>query len=477
MGSTVRIETDSGAQVRALVLARGVLSSSEPIVHFGLGGDTRIRRLTVSWPSGHEQTFADLGVDRRFTITEPSSAATPPPPAPVPRQQFSDVSVAAGFSLRCREAQIDELVQQPLLPMRQNRRGPALAVGDLNGDGMDDLVLGGTPADPARVLVSDTSRFLAAYPGSLGGPSGGPLSSATGPILIFDADGDGAADVLLTKGGSSLPPGAPEYQPRLFLNDGRGGFRPAGADALPALPTSAGAVAAADFDRDGRLDVFIGGRVLPGRYPLAPRSALWANRGGRFEDVTDAIAPGLREVGMVTSALWSDVDGDGWMDLVLTLEWGRVRYFHNNQGRGFEDWTERSGFASAGTGWWTSVAAADFNGDGRTDYVVGNVGLNTQYRAAARSTPALLFYGDFKGDGGAQIVEAYYEGDRLYPWRNRQDLGASIPSILKRYPRNDYYARATLGEVLGGGEPLKGRALRSDGAAQRGAPQPARRDV
>jgi hypothetical protein len=207
-------------------------------------------------------------------------------------------------------------------------------------------------------------------------------------------------------------------------------------------------VAAADFDHSGRLGVFIGGRVLPGSYPLAPRSALLANRGGRFEEVTDAFAPGLREVGLVTSALWSDVDGDGWPDLLLTLEWGPVKYFHNEQGEGLADWTERAGFGAAGPGWWTAIAAADFNGDGRPDYVVGNLGLNTQYHASAEQ-PALLFSGDFAGTGGRQLIEAYYEGGRLYPWRIRKELGAQIPSILKRFPKNDAYARATLGEMVG----------------------------
>jgi hypothetical protein len=214
------------------------------------------------------------------------------------------------------------------------------------------------------------------------------------------------------------------------------------------LLTSVGAVAAADFNHDGRLGLFIGGRVLTGQYPFSPPSALLVNRGGKFEDVTDSLAPGLREVGMVTSALWTDVDGDGWPDLLLTLEWGNVKYFHNQQGRGFEDWTEKAGFAAAGTGWWTSIAAADFNGDGRPDYVVGNVGLNTQYHADPQH-PALLFAGDFRGDGSTELVEGYYEGDRLYPWRSRKGLATAIPSILKRFPLNAPFARATLGEIVG----------------------------
>jgi hypothetical protein len=359
--------------------------------------------------------------------------------------QFSDVSASANFAFLSRDTPVDETAGQPLLPMRQNRRGPAIAVGDIGGLGRDDVVLGGTPLDPARILIADgAGRFTGAEASFLA--TDGILGD--GPILLFDAAGKGRSDLLVTKAGTSSPAGAPDYKPRLFLNDGRGGFTPAPDGSLPALSISAGAVAAADFDRSGRLSLFIGGRVTPGQYPVAPRSALLANLGGRFDDVTDRLAPGLGAVGMVTSALWSDVDGDGWPDLLLTLEWGGVKYFHNDKGRGFEDWSDRAGFAAAGTGWWNSIAAADFNGDGRIDYVVGNVGLNTPYEATPER-PALIFYGDFKGDGGRQLVEAYYEGDRLYPRRSRKELGAAIPSVLKRYPRNDYFARATLGEILG----------------------------
>jgi hypothetical protein len=448
VGATVHLESAAGPQVRQLVLARGVLSSSEPILHFGLGEDTVIKRLTVDWPSGLTQTFTDLGVDRRFTITEPAG------PAPVlqvdakpsPGGSFAEVSKATGLALLSREEPVDETTVQRLLPVRFNRRGPGLAVGDVEGNGRDAVIMGGTTVDPIRILLgSAPGRFTAADVSSL--MSGAAVND--GPLLLFDADGDGRQDLLVTRGGNALPAGSPEYQPRLFLNDGHGRFRPAPDNALPPLLISVGAVAAADFTHEGRLGLFLGGRVLPGQYPLAPQSALLANRGGRFEDVTDAFAPGLRKVGMVTSALWTDVDGDGWVDLLLTLEWGPVRYFHNKQGRGLEDWTERAGFAAAGSGWWNSIAAADFNGDGQPDYVVGNLGLNTQYHADP-AHPALLFHGDFQGEGGEpQIVEAYYEGERVFPWRSRTDLGASIPFVLKRFPKNNSYARATLGEILG----------------------------
>jgi hypothetical protein len=448
VGATVKIESALGVQVRQLWLARGYMSSSEPMLHFGLGGDTSIRRMVVTWPSGHVQTFENLVVDRRFTITEPSGPAPALPKTPTKPPvsgQYAEVSQSTGLALRSREELVDEVALQRLLPTRLNRRGPGIAVGDIAGDGREDVALGGTTQSPASILLDTPSGRFTGIDTSALLPVG---TVDDGPLLLFDADGDGKEDLLVTKGGNALPAGVPEYQPRLFLNDGHGDFHPARDDALPPLPISVGAVAAADFDRDGRLDLFIGGRVLTGQYPLSPQSALLANRGGRFEDVTDNLAPGLREVGMVTSALWTDVDGDGWPDLLLTLEWGNVKYFHNNRGKGFEDWTEKAGFAAAGTGWWTSIAAADFNGDGRPDYVVGNVGLNTQYHADPQH-PALLFSGDFRGNGSTQLIEAYYEGDRLYPWRTLRDLGAVIPSILKRYPRFDNYAPATLGEILG----------------------------
>jgi len=421
VGATVRIESALGPQVRTLVLARGYLSTSEPVLHFGLGEDTVIRSLTVEWPSGQRQTFANVAVDRKLTITEPAGPAAQPVPT-----AHNTRFVATTLDLQAREQLEPESAPQAFLPVRFDRRGPALAVGDLNGDGREELLLGGT-----------TATALQARPLTLS-----PDSLDDGPLLVFEADGDGRPDLLQTKAGTSRPMG-PDYQPRLHLN------RPSGfvAGDLPAVPLSAGAAVTADFDHDGDLDLFLGARVEPGRYPLAPRSVLLRNTGGRFEDVS-SLLPAAGTLGLVTSALWSDVDRDGWPDLIVALEWGHVLYLHNDSGRGFTDFSDRAGFTAAGTGWWSSLATADFNQDGRPDYAVGNLGLNTPYHASP-TEPALLFHGRF-GDGGPPLlIEAYYEKGKLYPRRPRNELAAKIPGLLRRYPRNDDFAKATLPDILG----------------------------
>jgi len=410
VGATVRIESALGQQVRTLVLARGYLSTSEPVLHFGLGEDTVIKSLTVEWPSGQRQTFANLAVDRKLTITEPNGPATTvAPPKPAARYEPFPIDLQAHEQLE------SDANPQALVPERFDRRGPALAVGDLNGDGREELLLGGTTKDPLKGFMAD--------------------SLDDGPLLVFEANGDSRPDLLQTKAGTSRPFG-PDYQPKLHLGTSNG-FTPA---PLPAVPQSTGAVAAADFDRDGDLDVFLGARVLPGKYPLSPRSSLLRNNAGSFTELT---LPQNGELGLVTSALWSDLDLDGWPDLIVALEWGHVLYLHNDEGRGFTDRSAAHGFTA--TGFWSSLATADFNQDGRPDYAVGNLGLNTPYR----SGPAILYYGRF-GDGGPpQLIETLEENNQLYPRRSRNELGARIPGLLRRYPRHNDYAKATLPEILG----------------------------
>ncbi|HEY8995628.1 MAG TPA: FG-GAP-like repeat-containing protein [Lacunisphaera sp.] len=416
VGATVRIKTARGPQVRTLVLARGYLSTSEPILHFGLGEESVIDELSVEWPSGHRQNFSHIATDQKLTITEPDGPAHVSLP-PVPAGLFESVAL----DLVAHEQPEPESNPQPLMPYRFDRRGPALAV--LPKDGREQLLLGGTTKDPLTGFAAD--------------------SLDDGPLLVFEANGDGIPDLLQTKAGTSRPFGN-DYQPKLHLGTATG-FSPA---PLPAIPQSTGAAITADYDRDGDLDVFLGARVLPGKYPLSPRSVLLRNDGGVFTEVP---LPANGELGLVTSAVFSDLDADGWPDLILATEWGPIVYLHNESGHGFTDRSAAQGFTH--TGMWSAIATADFNHDGKPDYVVGNLGLNTPYR----SGPAILFHGRF-GDGGPPlIVEAIEEAGQLYPRRSRNELGARISGLLRRFPRHNDYAKASLPEVVGAERLAKAR--------------------
>ena len=441
VGAVVRIETGQGKQVRTLTLARGYLSTSEPIVHFGLGPDTVVKSLVIEWPSGVRQAFENLAADQRYTITEPSVAPTPPPrPAP---PQFTAGNDPLQFGGPSREPPFNEWAREPLLPFRLNRPGPSAVTADFDRDGQDDFVIGGITGESGRLLSNLGDGQFLAYGGNLFPETSVP----DGPILAFDANGDGSIDLLVTKAGNAAPAGPPAYEPRLLLNNGRGRFAPAPAGFLPSFPVSVGAAVAADFERSGRPGIFLGGRSVPGAYPQVPRSALLAWRGDHFADVTAAIAPALEHLGLVTAALWSDVDDDGWPDLLVACEWGGVSVFLNREGKRFEDMTNKLGFTSGGTGWWRCLAAADFNGDGRLDYAVGNTGLNTRYRASA-AEPALLYAGVSAGGSAPQLIEAQAENGVYYPLRDRDTLAKLFPAALRPFPSAESYAKATLTDIF-----------------------------
>ena len=446
IGAEVRLEMPDGTmQTRSLVVARGYNASSEPAAFFGMAEHSRAARLVVRWPSGHVQEFSEVEAGRRYRIVEPASAPAPlAPPEPVPTL-FAESTQRLGLGLANRGGPLGPPAQlrQPLLPFRLNRIGPPAIAADLDGDQVDEIILGGVAGEAGQILMRSGSTYVSTLSPIFAAPS--PI--ADGPILAFDADADGDRDLLITKGGVAAEADSPEYQPRLYLNKGRGRFEAAADGMLPLLPISTGAAAAADFDQDGHLDLFIGGRVVPGNYPAAPRSALLAWRQGRFVDVTSELAPALARVGMVTAAVWSDINGDGRADLLVACDWGRVSCFRNDGTGGFSDVTDSLGFGEAGTGWWRSLLSADLNGDGRPDFVAGNVGLNTRYRADAEA-PALLYSGVSVGGSRPQLIEAQHVDGGIYPFVTREALLRLMPSLARRFPTHDGYARATLEDVF-----------------------------
>lgn len=438
IGARVTLEAGETNLHRELTLARGYLSSNQAILHFGLGSADKIDRLTIHWPGGGTDTFTDLPTDHRFIITQGKAATKM---APVKKNKPFHYQLVDSFEgARHVENDFDDFEKQSLLPNQLSRLGPGQAWGDIDGDGDDDLWMGGASGSSGRIMRNDKDgKFTPIDSPALSNDS---KREDMGGLWI-DADNDDDLDLYVVSGGYEFEPGSPELLDRLYLNDGKGSLSPAPADSLPNLRSSGGTVAAADFDRDGDLDLFTGGRVVPGEYPVTPESALLRNDGGKFTDITDTV-PTLKTIGMVTSALWSDSDGNGWPDLLITLEWGSVRLFANNDGK-LSDQSEGAGLSKY-TGWWNGIAGRDLDGDGDIDYAVTNFGLNTKYHASP-AHPTSLYYGDFEKTGRRYIVEAEFEDDILYPVRGRSCSTRAMPSLGKKFDSFKGFALAELTEI------------------------------
>ncbi len=439
IGAKVTIETSAGIHVRSLTSCQGYASANEPLLHFGLGEATAIKRLTVRWPLGAEQTFENLPVDHFLVIAEPIK----PSPASAslkPKPWFS--SSAALNAFRHKENDFEDFKVQPLLPHRLSRLGPGVAWGDVDGDGDEDVFLGGASGHAASLALNDGKGVFS--------PTVQPQFSSD-QILPFedmgavflDSDSDGDLDLYVSSGGFDPRPQSLYLRDRLYLNDGKGRFA-IDLDATPNFRDSVGPVAAADFDRDGDLDLFVGGRVVRSRYPTTPKSRLLRNDGGKFSDLTDELASGLGLTGMVTGALWTDFDGDGWLDLIVTHEWGPVAVWKNQNGK----LSNVSSAAGTGDllGWWTGVAGADFDGDGDMDYAVGNLGLNTKYHAS-KHKPYMLYFGDLDGSGVPRIVEACHENGILFPVRGKSCSTRAMPSLGDKFTTFHAFASATLPQI------------------------------
>jgi len=450
IGAEIRLESaGTGAQVRQLFTERGIVASEPPLVSFGLGDDTVIRKLTIRWPRGQVQVLENLPADRLLTITEPAlDPAAKPAPAVfhTPARAdalFTESAVARGLTHENNVRPFDELLRQRLLPRRLNGQGPALATADVNGDGVADVFVTGTAGQAGELFLGQADGTFKSAPDQ---PWAAALEADDVGAAFADLNGDGRPDLFVSAGGVQSDRGNPLLNDRVYLNDGHGRFTLAPEGMLPADGESTGVVATADFDGDGRTDVFVGGRVVPGHYPDKPRSFLYRNTGGKLVDVTDDVAPGLREIGMVTAAVWADLDGDGKPGLVVATEWGPVVCFRNTGGR-LVDVTAQTGLAGV-TGWWSALAAADVNGDGRLDLIAGNTGLNTKYRATV-TEPAVLFSGDLDGSGNSRLVEAQYLEGKLYPVRGRSKLAYAYPWLAKKFPTYRAYGQATVEEIFG----------------------------
>jgi hypothetical protein len=450
IGAKIELMAGGLRQASYVTLARGWLSAVEPITTFGLGKATKIDELTVIWPSGHRQKFADLAVDQLYTITEPQErpksrrAASPvdnDTHSPQPQQHSDRMFIAdAQFpKIDYAEAAFNDFELQPLLPYKLSEPGPAMAWADVNNDGRDDFYVGGPKGQPGRLFMHrEQGEFMVRPTAAFDEDRESEDTNAE----FFDADRDGDLDLYVVSGSIEHEAGHTAYRDRLYLNDGKGEFTESDDGALPDLRDSGSVARACDFDQDGDVDLFVGSRCVPGEYPLSPASRLLIQQDGRFHEETPKE---IGQAGMVTDAAWADVDGDGWFDLIVTIDWGPVRLFANRRGRLVEQ-TADAGLSDR-RGCWRAIAVGDFDGDSDTDIVVTNLGLNTPYRASPES-PARLLYGDFDGSGRSHLLEAKREGSLWYPRRDRAALASAMPVLTENYDTFDAFGRATLADII-----------------------------
>ncbi|MFO1498517.1 MAG: FG-GAP-like repeat-containing protein [Verrucomicrobiota bacterium] len=436
VGAKLQLTAGGLTQTRSIDLSSGIMSANEPIAHFGLTGSSAIDQLRIKWPGGKQQILAGLNAGRLYSIAEPADIAVPPVSPATP--WFSEVKQDS--LLRHLEHDFDDFAHEPLLPWKLSQLGPGIAVADVDGDGDEDIYLSGPGQEPGQLGLNDgRGQFK-----SMRVPSfEEDRASEDLGALFFDADGDGDPDLYVVSGGVESMPGDPILRDRLYLNDGAGRFTRAPSGSLPDLRDSGSCVVAADFDRDGDLDLFVGSRCIPGRYPQVPASRLLRNNGGLFVDTTDQAAPALKTIGLVTAAIWSDANDDGWPDLIVTREWNSIAFLPNDHGT-LRDPAPAADLAN-NSGCWSGIAATDWDGDGDTDYLVSNLGLNTPYRASEQR-PWTAFVVPLAGQ--TQFIEACYAGDKLVPVRRRETMLECWPALVEKFPNYQSFAAASLVDIL-----------------------------
>lgn len=437
VGARVELRAGGMCMMQEFIPSRGFQSAMHLPLHFGLGAAEKVDTLFVHWPGGMRSLLTDVPANQLMEVDiasagpAPASRSTPP--------LFE--AVAPSFDFLHQERAGIDFKQQSLLPYAVSGLGPAVAVGDVNGDGLEDLFIGGAKLQAGQLFLQQPDgRFL---------PSEQPaltqdLIMEDVDALFFDANGDGSLDLYVASGGYHYMPEDLALQDRLYLNDGRGKFTRA-AQALPLMRSSSACVSAADVDGDGDLDLFVGGRLVPGQYPIAPRSYLLLNDGqGKFTDATASLAPELQSPGMVTDALWMDANQDGQLDLVLAGEWMPLRCFLNQNGK----LTEAPDYFGPDTeGWWWCLAAADLDGDGDLDLVAGNLGLNTSLKVSP-SEPARLYYGDFDENDAVDPLLTHYIQGEPYPLVSRDNLFGQLAGLRKKFRSYADYADARIEDIL-----------------------------
>jgi len=454
IGARVCIYTGGKQQMIQHYATRGFMSSTADHLHFGLGSDTLVDSLLIHWPGMLEQKVYNLRADQTFALDISTATTAVSEVAPSRETIFSN-STIAGLNFRHRENDWEDIDREALIPANLSAEGPALAVGDVNGDGLDDIFVGGA--------TDQVSQLFIQLPG-------GSFSALAQPALLhdrytedvdaafFDADGDGDQDLYLVRGGSEEFTGSPILADRLLLNNGKGQFERSPSGSIPLYMQNGSCVRPADFDGDGDMDLFLGTRSIPGAYGISPEQFLLENNGsGHFSPLPQERLGNLHKVGMVTDACWFDHDQDGDQDLVVVGTWMKVSIFINEEGN-FTDVTAEAGLAGT-SGWWNCIGIADLDMDGDLDLVAGNQGLNTMLKASPEE-PVELWLNDFDNNGVPDPILSSFHDGKSYPIASLDELRRQIIGVDKIYPSYASYGGQTVSDILG--EELLARSLKKE---------------
>jgi len=442
IGSKVDIKYGNQIQTRNLSTVRGFESSVESVLHFGLGTRQLVDTIIITWPDNKKSTLTNIKANQMLAVDYNTvTLKNIEQPSKINNTIFTEISPSAlDIDYKNKHVDFNDFNYERLLPRKYSEVGPGIAVGDMNGDGLEDFFVGGVYGQNGEIYLQNkngtfNSRILS---------SNAKDHSQDAGCLLFDADGDGDLDLYVASGGNEFTDKDPRYLDRLYKNDGKGNFI-IDAAALPQMLSSKSCVVAADYDGDGDLDLFVGGAVVPGLYPLAPTSYILQNNKGQFTDVTNTNAPGLQKIGMVNSALFTDIDNDGKPDLIVVGDWMPISIFKNENGKLINS-TTASGLQNT-EGWWQSIVSGDFDNDGDMDYIIGNWGLNTPYKASVKE-PVSVCFNDFDHNGSMDPIVCYYQEGVNYPVAPWDFIVEQIPSLRKKFPTYASYAAASMEKIL-----------------------------
>lgn len=444
LGAKIRVVADGIAQYKENYPVRGYQSRMDDRIIVGLGQARQIDSVIVQWPDGTSQVLLDLAPNTHLDLRQSDASLSSYSwfrPSQPDTSMFVDATETSGLHYVHKENYFDDFKRYRLMPTRVSWGGPAVAVADINGDGLDDVLFGHSKGFSHSAFVQGPAGTFRPFQTGLEAVD---TTSETQAMLLIDIDGDRDRDLICAGGGAEFIESDAERGLMIYRNDGKGRFTrmPVPEDIVS---TNATTLNACDFDGDGDMDLFIGGGVATDMYPFWERSYLLLNNGkGLYTDVTDSLAPGLRSVGIVRSALWSDADNDGLFDLLVVGEWMPVTVFRNTGG-GFVNSTHSSGLDST-VGWWYSIAGADIDNDGDIDYICGNLGQNTRYLATPER-PIEIFAADFDDNGSIDPLITYITNGKKQLVRERGKIFSQMPTLNRKF--NDFvdFAFASLQDV------------------------------